>query len=570
MKKEKTVKTHTRKTKSGKTVTVKQHTAKYDAAEQAKDIVKKAGAGAELERVKKAKMQEDPYKDFGFTAEEFAEWYEGTGSAADKKVEKALRKALGRKAYDELNDVAAEGYKKGGAAKFFTKEVGVVKPAAKETPTPKEPKAKKTKEETPVVKEKTPRGKKSDKVHASGITEEDWDHYQNDGSDQKIVSRVERALKKYLGAKGYEAYGDYQDKSINGEGVSLEGDYKSSMALLDKFKKGKGAVVEKKLSKKYKEALEEPKSKKPKATTKEASKSGNLQLTATNKTEAERILRDPAYTVGFRKGKNGETIMTYSDESTGKAKLSAKAKKEREQWADETMQEFFGPKTTKTQKDDWEQRREMALRRGAIERNRHPQKPTEPKSSNFGKSKIPKEPRMASFISVGGKNYMAVRPNSEHNIGEYLFVREGKVYRESEKGFRRVYKKHLGEEAYNYVLGVATKTSETEGKTIKKVIAGEPTKPKSPGVGTGAIAVKYKGKTYHVTRDGKVETGTGKQASPLLASRVLKSMKESAESQPQSRKRKKKNTPEEDAALDATLAEIRERNKQPYQVSRRV
>ena len=123
MKKEKTVKTHTRKTKSGKTVTVKQHTAKYDAAEQAKEIVKKAGAGAELERVKKAKMQEDPYKDFDFTAEEFAEWYEGTGSKADKKVEKALRKALGRKAYDELNDAAAEGYKKGGADRFFTKEV---------------------------------------------------------------------------------------------------------------------------------------------------------------------------------------------------------------------------------------------------------------------------------------------------------------------------------------------------------------------------------------------------------------------------------------------------------------
>lgn len=55
MKKEKTIKTYQRKTKSGKMTTVKQHTAKYDSAEDmAKEAMKKkTGAGKELEKRKK-------------------------------------------------------------------------------------------------------------------------------------------------------------------------------------------------------------------------------------------------------------------------------------------------------------------------------------------------------------------------------------------------------------------------------------------------------------------------------------------------------------------------------------
>lgn len=48
MKKEKQIKAHTRRTKSGKTVAVKAHTAKYDAADMAKEALKKKGAGAEF------------------------------------------------------------------------------------------------------------------------------------------------------------------------------------------------------------------------------------------------------------------------------------------------------------------------------------------------------------------------------------------------------------------------------------------------------------------------------------------------------------------------------------------
>ena len=58
MKKEKIIKTHTRRTKSGKTVTVRQHRAKYDAAEEAKQLSKKIGAGKELEKKKKWVMDE--------------------------------------------------------------------------------------------------------------------------------------------------------------------------------------------------------------------------------------------------------------------------------------------------------------------------------------------------------------------------------------------------------------------------------------------------------------------------------------------------------------------------------
>lgn len=123
MKKEKNIKAYQRRTKTGKMVTVKAHTAKYDAAEELKKAAARAlGAGGEL-MSKKAKRQEvSPYDDFGFTKDEFSEWYEGTGSKADKKVEKALKKILGRKAYTELNDRAADSYKAGGAHKFFTKE----------------------------------------------------------------------------------------------------------------------------------------------------------------------------------------------------------------------------------------------------------------------------------------------------------------------------------------------------------------------------------------------------------------------------------------------------------------
>lgn len=58
MKKEKQVRSYKRRTKSGKIITVKAHTAKYEAAdEKAKKSSKKEGAGKELEERKKKPVQ---------------------------------------------------------------------------------------------------------------------------------------------------------------------------------------------------------------------------------------------------------------------------------------------------------------------------------------------------------------------------------------------------------------------------------------------------------------------------------------------------------------------------------
>lgn len=169
MKKEKKIRTYQRRTKSGKMVTVKAHTAKYDAAEKAKELAKKKGAGDELEERKKKKtpqlelpFDENSEKDIlnevkevekketkkstkadtpkkeaktktatktkatdgktsepAFTAAEFKEWYQGTGSAADKKVAKALRAQLGRSGYKKLEDEAIDNYTPRGHLSMF-------------------------------------------------------------------------------------------------------------------------------------------------------------------------------------------------------------------------------------------------------------------------------------------------------------------------------------------------------------------------------------------------------------------------------------------------------------------
>ena len=119
MKKEKTVRAYQRRTKSGKVVTVRQHTAKYDAAE---DLAKKKGAGDELMEKRESLVKEaEPAKedDLGFTAEEFKEWYHGTGSDADMKVAEALRVKLGKKGYRKFEDEAIDNYTPRGHTKML-------------------------------------------------------------------------------------------------------------------------------------------------------------------------------------------------------------------------------------------------------------------------------------------------------------------------------------------------------------------------------------------------------------------------------------------------------------------
>lgn len=193
MKKEKKVRAYQRRTKSGKTVTVRAHTASYEAAEKAMEAAKKKGAGDEIaERKKKnwelpmdeflkklkeerAQKREDeepknvedekpkksekktekktssknrtvgtgtngpePKKktttkktstkaddsEPAFTRDEFKEWYRGTGSAADKKVAKALRKQLGRSGYRKFEDEAIDNYTSRGHLSMFKRVSG--------------------------------------------------------------------------------------------------------------------------------------------------------------------------------------------------------------------------------------------------------------------------------------------------------------------------------------------------------------------------------------------------------------------------------------------------------------
>lgn len=422
MKKEKKIKTYQRKTKSGKVVTVKAHTAKYDAAEKAREAAKKKGAGDELDYRKKMpdprlsmneyldelkkrskemteeakekvaekeapkkttkksttkETKKEPKKETkkvsketkstepAFTAAEFKEWYRGTGSATDKKVAKALRAQLGRSGYRKFEDEAIDNYSSRGHLSMFKRVSGggVVKERVAETKTPKSSKgeapslkvgssiqmgsalssgkggketfkvltvqnankqdrefgntetawvqrkdgsvtlalkdSKKgwmyddtwsdfTDRKSPYAKSLEAAGysfkkakgqggdywdvkeanfpnkaKSASKAEKSssktseakyGFSKSDWASYQDDGSDSKVNARVEKGLKKYLGAKAYKQYGEYQDRSINGEGVSLERSYAASMRVLERFKKGEGDKVLAELSKAYERA----------------------------------------------------------------------------------------------------------------------------------------------------------------------------------------------------------------------------------------------------------------------------------------------------------------------------
>lgn len=243
MKKEKTIKAHQRRLKNGKVITVHEHKASYDAAEAMKEALKKKGAGGELEALKKKGNSwdgiEDPeerkrvqnfeeqgfdigeqirneressvrrakasaekrksrkdagkssYDSMGFTKDEFKEWYEGTGSKADKKVEKALRKALGRKAYTELSDKAADSYKKGGASRFFDKSVAKSAESLKSSVT------------------KGGGNSKIEKIALDNVKESISD-YKNavKSGDKKEISRALHNLKAdFKTYDGYEEYG---------------------------------------------------------------------------------------------------------------------------------------------------------------------------------------------------------------------------------------------------------------------------------------------------------------------------------------------------------------------------
>ena len=125
MQKEKKIRTYTRKTKTGKTVTVKAHTAKYDAAEEArKAFAAKRGAGEELSEVKTEKVAPAANDDLGFSAEDYKAWYhwdtEGDPkNASALKVKKALIAKMGRSAYNKYEKQMTDSYSARGHLKGF-------------------------------------------------------------------------------------------------------------------------------------------------------------------------------------------------------------------------------------------------------------------------------------------------------------------------------------------------------------------------------------------------------------------------------------------------------------------
>lgn len=116
MKKEKQVRSYKRRTKSGKTVTVKAHTAKYDAAdEKAKEVSKKPGAGKELEERKKKPVQlELPFdKEEEKVLDEVKETAkkESSKKPAEKKTTvKATKYASGAKLNEDGTFVSEKDY----------------------------------------------------------------------------------------------------------------------------------------------------------------------------------------------------------------------------------------------------------------------------------------------------------------------------------------------------------------------------------------------------------------------------------------------------------------------------
>lgn len=269
MKKEKKVRTYQRRTKSGKMVTVRAHTASYEAAEKAKEAAKKEGAGEELSsKIKKGEEWKLPMDEFlkklkeeraqkredeeskkvedekpkkksekktekktpaknttkkrtvgtgtngpepkkkattkktatkadtsepAFTKDEFKEWYRGTGSDADKKVAKALRKQLGRSGYRKFEDEAIDNYTSRGHLSMFKRVSG-----GSSTGSTKESNESKVSK----VSSKVPKAKPEKKsVKGSlGITKSEFKEWYSDtdGSSPSF-KKVNKALKKFYG-----------------------------------------------------------------------------------------------------------------------------------------------------------------------------------------------------------------------------------------------------------------------------------------------------------------------------------------------------------------------------------
>lgn len=125
MKKEKQIKSYTRRTKSGKMVTVRAHSAKYDAADDlVKSLLKKKGSGKEFELA--VNMADSGRLTVPVSKEEFRAWYHEPDSVAGKAAGKKLRSVLGSKEYKKLDEAASSGYSTKGHSKLYGTLGGII------------------------------------------------------------------------------------------------------------------------------------------------------------------------------------------------------------------------------------------------------------------------------------------------------------------------------------------------------------------------------------------------------------------------------------------------------------
>lgn len=308
MKKEKQIKSYQRKTKSGKTVTVKSHTAKYDATEKAREAAKKKGAGEELLKKKKttskkpleeqveekmellkekmdskkvkagkettmkssSKTSKTPTKgksmetpkasSVSVTSAEFKAWYHDPKTKTGKAIAKKLKEQLGAEKYKELNKKADAGYSPRGHISMY-KSLGASSSTGngKKTTT--------TSKETKNVKKPVP-----------SVTADEFNKWITDPSSAK-GKQTAKKLKAEIGEDKLKVlYKKSNGKAPNGN----VGMFKYSLFLKYKEMLGDSHSVSKATSK-TKEAKEKTPSKKV-TTVKESAPKTKATKDTTNKT----------------------------------------------------------------------------------------------------------------------------------------------------------------------------------------------------------------------------------------------------------------------------------------------
>ena len=190
MKKEKQIKAYTRRTKSGKMVTVKAHTAKYDAADMAKEALKKKGAGDEFEQRYRSQFEKKPA---------------GAGSTGRIKKETDQDKAA------KLKEVVAKLKKAKASDTPKTKPASKTDSTAKKQPVGGGSTGRVKKDATT---KKTVPTKSADSTSVSSADFKTWYHDPHSAAGKKVATQ----LRKQLGISQYNRLNKQADESYSTRG----------------------------------------------------------------------------------------------------------------------------------------------------------------------------------------------------------------------------------------------------------------------------------------------------------------------------------------------------------------